>query len=308
MNISDLQRRVLAKSISPFNPLSLNPEIWLDGNDRDTLYDAVTGGNKVNNNGTVARWEDKSGKGFDFTQSNSANRAVWKESFQNNKSLLNFNGSNFYENTNKAGYRFLHTEESTIFIMSKRGDGTEMIKLFSFFGNNRGASADTGVSFGHDNRSTPIPPSSNSLLILNSASGGVATNIYRSLNFGTYLSDFVSAFQQNVYDVLSMKSDPLNITASNRLKFGVNGENLKGNNNANGTINNINSSQNLQIGAIGTGVDSLTFLGDYCELIIYKGLLSDADRQKVEGYLAWKWGTVSSLDINHPYKNNPPTK
>lgn len=31
------------------------------------------------------------------------------------------------------------------------------------------------------------------------------------------------------------------------------------------------------------------------------------DRQKVEGYLAWKWGLVANLPIDHPYKNGAPT-
>lgn len=31
------------------------------------------------------------------------------------------------------------------------------------------------------------------------------------------------------------------------------------------------------------------------------------DLEKAEGYLAWKWGLVSSLPSGHPYKNNPPT-
>jgi hypothetical protein len=29
-------------------------------------------------------------------------------------------------------------------------------------------------------------------------------------------------------------------------------------------------------------------------------------RQRIEGYLAWKWGLVASLPSNHPYKNKPP--
>jgi len=34
---------------------------------------------------------------------------------------------------------------------------------------------------------------------------------------------------------------------------------------------------------------------------------SDNSKQTmVEGYLAWKWGLVSNLPSNHPYKNNPP--
>jgi hypothetical protein len=31
------------------------------------------------------------------------------------------------------------------------------------------------------------------------------------------------------------------------------------------------------------------------------------DLEKGEGYLAWKWGLVSSLPSGHPYKNSPPT-
>jgi hypothetical protein len=46
---------------SAFNPLSLSPAVWLDASDASTLYDATTGGNLVAPNGTIARWEDKSG-------------------------------------------------------------------------------------------------------------------------------------------------------------------------------------------------------------------------------------------------------
>jgi hypothetical protein len=42
------------------------------------------------------------------------------------------------------------------------------------------------------------------------------------------------------------------------------------------------------------------------ELIAYNNALSDAQRQQVEGYLAWKWGLQSSLPSNHPFFNVPP--
>jgi len=35
--------------------------------------------------------------------------------------------------------------------------------------------------------------------------------------------------------------------------------------------------------------------------------LSTEDRQKLEGYLAWKWGLVANLPVDHPYKSTPPT-
>jgi hypothetical protein len=30
------------------------------------------------------------------------------------------------------------------------------------------------------------------------------------------------------------------------------------------------------------------------------------NRQKLEGYLAWKWGMVPNLPVDHPYKTSPP--
>jgi len=46
--------------------------------------------------------------------------------------------------------------------------------------------------------------------------------------------------------------------------------------------------------------------GELCEFI-WTEYLSDADRQKMEGYLAWKWGFAQQLPASHPYRNNPPT-
>lgn len=43
------------------------------------------------------------------------------------------------------------------------------------------------------------------------------------------------------------------------------------------------------------------------EVIFTSAKQSTADRQKVEGYLAWKWGLTGNLAAAHPYKNAPPT-
>ena len=48
------------------------------------------------------------------------------------------------------------------------------------------------------------------------------------------------------------------------------------------------------------------FKGFVGEVITYPSGLSDGDRQKVEGYLAWKWGLQSNLPDSQPYKNAPP--
>jgi len=46
---------------------------------------------------------------------------------------------------------------------------------------------------------------------------------------------------------------------------------------------------------------------DISEIIITPATLSTSDRQKLEGYLAHKWGLTSNLTGDHPYKTNLPT-
>lgn len=47
--------------------------------------------------------------------------------------------------------------------------------------------------------------------------------------------------------------------------------------------------------------------GNICEFIIFNTCLSIADRQRVQGYLAWKYGIQSRLATNNPYFSAAPT-
>jgi hypothetical protein len=47
--------------------------------------------------------------------------------------------------------------------------------------------------------------------------------------------------------------------------------------------------------------------GLIAEIAFCSGVLSDTDRQKLEGYLAWKWGQQAALPGGHPYISGPPT-
>ena len=58
-----------------------------------------------------------------------------------------------------------------------------------------------------------------------------------------------------------------------------------------------------EIGGGGRGIEFLL-----AEMIMITGSgLSDADRQRVEGYLAHKWGLTGDLAGDHPYKSSAPT-
>lgn len=68
------------------------------------------------------------------------------------------------------------------------------------------------------------------------------------------------------------------------------------------------SARNAANPRIGTSVlFGLPFKGSLSEIVIAATNLSTTDRQKLEGYLAWKWGLVSKLPVSHPYKSGPPT-
>ena len=59
-----------------------------------------------------------------------------------------------------------------------------------------------------------------------------------------------------------------------------------------------NSVSRISLGALQTNLNY--FVGSIAEVIAFNTVISDAQRQNIEGYLAWKWGFVSSLPANHP--------
>lgn len=68
--------------------------------------------------------------------------------------------------------------------------------------------------------------------------------------------------------------------------------------------------QNISPPAIGGSANSnnnSAFAGAINEVLVVPTTLSTTDRQKLEGYLAWKWGLQANLPVGHPYKNTPPT-
>ena len=78
--------------------------------------------------------------------------------------------------------------------------------------------------------------------------------------------------------------------------------------NGNLTVSSAGTGQsgNFNITSYGLGVNTNTgdyfaLNGYYGEVMYFNVQLSDANRQKIEGYLAWKWGLQASLPMGHPY-------
>jgi hypothetical protein len=55
-------------------------------------------------------------------------------------------------------------------------------------------------------------------------------------------------------------------------------------------------------------LQNLFFLNGFIsEMVVTNGVLSTTDRQRLEGYLAHKWGLEANLPAGHPFKSLPPT-
>jgi hypothetical protein len=67
-----------------------------------------------------------------------------------------------------------------------------------------------------------------------------------------------------------------------------------------------NYSAGLGIGANYSGDYDIGGTYQIYELLLYDSYLTQTDQQKVEGYLAWKWGMQGNLPSDHPYKNAAP--
>ena len=70
-------------------------QLWLDSSDSLSLFDATTGGSLVSANGTVARWQDKSGNGRHLIQGTLSKRPIYSPTGTAlRKSQISFNSTN----------------------------------------------------------------------------------------------------------------------------------------------------------------------------------------------------------------------
>jgi len=70
--------------------------------------------------------------------------------------------------------------------------------------------------------------------------------------------------------------------------------------------NNSSATATLMIGVAKNDSLNGAFDGELAEIIAYQGDVGEINRQKVEGYLAHKYGLAANLPSTHPYKTTPP--
>jgi hypothetical protein len=117
--------------------------------------------------------------------------------------------------------------------------------------------------------------------------------------YAQYFNDIATTVSSYASPDTSMWGMLLN-TASGRLLF-QNGAQVA----SSGTTSTLSSYNGANLGNFLGGSDF--YQGDIAEIVATTSALSTSDRQKMEGYLAHKWGLTASLPSDHPYKSVQPT-
>lgn len=255
-------------SSAKFTPDSL-PDccLWLDAADPNGNSDPFTGSN-------LSVWRDKSGNGYDATMNTGATVAYSSNALNGKPSLQ------FVPTTTMAARVPTNTFSSafTLFVVFQK----------------------TGINGFSDTLVTRTQGDMPALFDMYTTNG-VTSRFLGSGKTDTCASYTTQdeVFRSTTPMIYSAAADVLSATW-HEFQNGRQTQNLV----ASGTSMCGDAATHVYIGTRDGNDTSMT--GNISEIIMYNAPLSGPDRQKIEGYLARKWGLRSSLPADHPYLMIPP--
>jgi hypothetical protein len=135
--------------------------------------------------------------------------------------------------------------------------------------------------------------------------GGETTRaIVGQPNFQAQANDGATNNADTGPNLLSAPSIVSAAFAGTTLNGWINGLSFTGNPTTIPTLN--TGTARLRIGANNSGSATNLFAGVIADILVIAGTLSTADRQRLEGYLAWKDVMQGSLPLLHPYRSFRP--
>lgn len=257
------------KPLFVWTPAQLSSlKLWLDA---DNLASITKDGSDL-----VSQWNDLSGNAFHAAGPvDNFRKPTWVSSGQNGRPVIRFDGGDYLECTSNWNLglqnfsAFVHFEETSV----GNYDGVLACR--------NGANNDWNHADGFD---------------INVGDNAAERFRFDHNSTGTMLSGTSGAVTPaGAYGA---------IMSSNSPSVWVDGSQTTGSAGTMGT-----NTGGYILGARWQGAVDTGYLlnGDIHEVVVVGAALSTSDREKLEGYLAHKWGTQSALPGGHVYKNAPPT-
>lgn len=233
-------------------------------------FDANDSSTLTINGGTVSVWNDKSNNQNDLIQDTLANRPQFSTAtFGGRGSVLCDSSVKFMQLTSLAAM----PDEASLFFVVDSTNISEANVYKTLMARNSSAPVNTPQSY------------------IGSTSGGTGTR----MNCFWGGNRFAPTFTSQGLDILEYQ---------HKVGTGI----LFGKNGITESISIL--SQTLPIDSVWTGlftsVGSQNAIGLYMGEVVIAGVITTEERDKINGYLAHKWGLTANLPVNHPFKNSPP--
>lgn len=255
------------QSANLWTPADITTAAWYDFSDNGTITLATT---------QITQITDKSGNSRTASQGDSANRPTIQTSVQNGLDVARFDGSDDYLICSNSSSIAQNVGSFSIFYVISKSGGSD--SGFAYW-----VSADTAITraAGYYNTTAGVPR----------AAGRRLDGDGQQSHDGPTASGWLVASAEFDY-------------SNAELYVGSNGTVS-----ARGGFQTAGNTSNTASTAVRIGTENLTFYytGDIGEIVVTQSILATSDRQKMEGYMAHKWGLESSLPGGHPYKSLPPT-
>lgn len=253
----------------PWTPSEITTAAWFDAADAATisLVDSA-----------VSQWADKSGNARHATQSTASARPVVSDGSLNGLDVLTFDGANDFLTLGTALGR---PSDYTVFSVSKVTKALSNLQAIIASVENAGNSYNSCMTMANDSGGVFWNYGNGSAYRWGTAGSGIALNTVAQ----HCLLHSNGTQNESVYR---------------------NGALLSNGSLAGTATANSGTAQPTSIGRFG-GYNGWYLGGDVAEVVVLSSAASATDRQKIEGYLAHKWGLAASLPSDHPYKSEAPT-
>jgi hypothetical protein len=250
-----------------WNPSMISTALWLDAADASTI--TLT-------SSAVSEWRDKSGNARHFTQSDSGSRPTVATASQNGRDALLYDGSNDHLNGPNSPEPYL------IAAVAKTSTTSVYKSMYGALSSTSGGTDAVYLQGGSPARTATYVRST-------TADNDTGSDFVATAGVMTSGAFFVMVgYHSNTSIVCRLNGTPGSTdTTTNNLK-------------------------NLSTSIVGASyyndAKADYWPGEIGELIILNTLgVGLTEAQKVEGYLAHKWGLEANLPNDHPYKTVGPT-
>lgn len=256
--------------------------VWYDATDTDELFDEISGGSNVTTDGSnVARWEP-SGGSLNLSYESKFSGPKYETNELDGKAMLK-GISNFLGKGNPAT---ICTDVAgfTAFMVVRpdKASANQDLLMITRWSHN-------GVRFSLEQRSDNKYRVS-STPGQNTSGNDTGTDI--TVTNGT-VTNGTAVVLGGVADIGTKLLLSVNGTTYEQTTFGTAGHKYS------------NVVPN-RVGFFGDKYGAANYEYSIGEVIMLNKAVSTADREKIEGYLAHRWGLEGSLPNGHPYKNSAP--